>query len=91
MNIRRLLRPEHRATVRPERHVAQAPQAPRLLPTQREASVLALIAQKRWITVRELMNELHVSEATVRRDLDRLARRNLIIRLHGGAQWQEHH
>jgi uncharacterized membrane protein len=61
----------------------------RLLPRQRQEAVLALVARRRWITVRELRSELQVSEATVRRDLDWLARRNLIIRLHGGAQWQE--
>ena len=70
---------------------AQATQVvARLLPRQRQEAVLALVAKKRWITVRELRSELQVSEATVRRDLDWLARRNLIIRLHGGAQWQEH-
>lgn len=72
-----------------EQEACKAPQIPRLLPRQRRDSVLALMAKKRWITVRELKSELHVSEATVRRDLDWLARRNLIIRLHGGAQWQE--
>ena len=65
--------------------VATRPPA-RSLPQQRRESVLALVAQKRWITVRELMSELQVSEATVRRDLDCLARRNLIVRLHGGAE-----
>jgi DeoR/GlpR family transcriptional regulator of sugar metabolism len=55
------------------------------LPEQRQESILALIARRQWITVAELKVELRVSEATVRRDLDRLARRHRIVRVHGGA------
>jgi DeoR/GlpR family transcriptional regulator of sugar metabolism len=46
------------------------------LPEQRQESILALIARRRWITVSELKAELRVSEATVHRDLYRLARRH---------------
>jgi DeoR/GlpR family transcriptional regulator of sugar metabolism len=55
------------------------------LPEQRQESILALIARRRWITVSELKAELRVSEATVRRDLDRLTRSHRIVRVHGGA------
>ena len=61
----------------------------RLLPAQRRESVMALISTRRWITVAELRHELRVSETTVRRDLDRLARHHLILRVHGGAGCQE--
>lgn len=91
MNIPRGLKPRRRAAVQHVTPEVQAlPHTSRLLPQQRQDSVLALVAQKRWVTVRELMSELHVSEATVRRDLDRLAGRNLIVRIHGGAQWREY-
>lgn len=57
----------------------------RLLPAQRREHALALITERRWITIAELSRELRVSVATVRRDLDLLARRSLIVRVHGGA------
>jgi DeoR family transcriptional regulator, fructose operon transcriptional repressor len=56
-----------------------------LLPAQRQAYVLALLTHRRWITVAELKSELRVSMATVRRDLDQLARDHRIVRVHGGA------
>jgi DeoR/GlpR family transcriptional regulator of sugar metabolism len=56
-----------------------------LLPAQRQAYALALVTKQRWITVTELKAALRVSLATVRRDLDRLARDDLILRVHGGA------
>jgi len=54
------------------------------LPAQRREYALALIVQRRWITISELSNELQVSAATVRRDLALLARQRLIMRVHGG-------
>jgi DeoR/GlpR family transcriptional regulator of sugar metabolism len=56
-----------------------------LLPAQRQEYMLALVTTRRWITVAELKAELRVSLATVRRDLDQLARDHRILRVHGGA------
>ena len=47
--------------------------------------MLELVTHRRWITVAELKDELCVSPATVRRDLDQLARDHRIVRVHGGA------
>jgi DeoR/GlpR family transcriptional regulator of sugar metabolism len=63
---------------------AKSPTLP-LLPAQRQAYVLALVTSRRWVTVAELKTELCVSLATVRRDLDQLARDHHIVRVHGGA------
>lgn len=38
------------------------------------------------VTVNEIMEELDVSDMTVRRDLDELDKAGLLIRIHGGAQ-----
>jgi DeoR family transcriptional regulator, fructose operon transcriptional repressor len=71
------------------KHNEKAPEAKEatlpLLPAQRQAYVLALLTDQRWITVAELKSELRVSLATVRRDLDQLARDHRIVRVHGGA------
>lgn len=56
-----------------------------LLPSQRQAYVLAVLTHQRWITVAELKSDLRVSVATVRRDLDHLARDHRIVRVRGGA------
>jgi DeoR family transcriptional regulator, fructose operon transcriptional repressor len=62
-----------------------------LLPAQRQAYVLALVTNRRWVTVAELKSELQVSLATVRRDLDQLARDHRILRVHGGAGSRQGH
>ena len=64
---------------------AAKPSTPPLLPAQRQAYMLALVTNRRWMTVAELKAELCVSLATVRRDLDQLARDHRIVRVHGGA------
>ncbi|MEC4601323.1 DeoR family transcriptional regulator, partial [Burkholderia vietnamiensis] len=38
------------------------------------------------VTVNEIMEELDVSDMTVRRELDELDKAGLLIRIHGGAQ-----
>lgn len=38
------------------------------------------------VTVNEIMQELSISDMTVRRDLSEMAKRGLLIRTHGGAQ-----
>lgn len=59
--------------------------ADQMLPQEREEEILALLADQGKITVSELSTNLKVSEATIRRDLRRLATRHSIQRVHGGA------
>ena len=56
-----------------------------LLSSERRRRILALIAEKRSVTVVELAALFPVSAITLRRDLDRLAAENLVERVHGGA------
>jgi DeoR family transcriptional regulator of aga operon len=48
-------------------------------------AILELLSQRGKLDVEELVQELGVSAATVRRDLDRLADQQLLTRTHGGA------
>ena len=58
--------------------------AERMLPQEREETILDLLADRRKISVAELTRDLKVSEATIRRDLRRLAARHSIQRVRGG-------
>ncbi|WP_392508588.1 substrate-binding domain-containing protein [Naumannella halotolerans] len=52
---------------------------------QRQDQVLHLIRARGSIVVSEVAPELGVSELTIRRDVNQLARRGLVKRVHGGA------
>lgn len=52
---------------------------------ERQKQLMAYLAEKPDITVRELAGRLHVSEPTVRRDLTELDARGLVQKVHGGA------
>ena len=54
--------------------------------TDRLSVILELLNERSSVTVEELVDELKVSAATARRDLDSLAEQRLIKRTHGGAQ-----
>lgn len=56
-----------------------------MLAAERHSQILSLLRQRRSIRVGELAQELGVSEVTIRRDLDALAKENLISKVHGGA------
>src|SRR5690242_10761168 len=58
---------------------------PRDLAPQRLDRLLGIVLQKRVVRVDELCDELDVSPATVRRDLDELEKQGEIRRVHGGA------
>jgi DeoR family ulaG and ulaABCDEF operon transcriptional repressor len=54
--------------------------------SERESAILDLIGKRGFITFRELEREFSASPATLRRDLERLARDGHIKRVHGGAR-----
>lgn len=56
-----------------------------MLNIQRYNTILELIKNKKNIKLNELIEELKVSEATVRRDLNFLEEKGKIKRVHGGA------
>jgi len=55
------------------------------LPAQRQERILAEVARNGGARVSDLTELLGVSDMTVRRDLDTLARRGLVRKVHGGA------
>jgi DeoR/GlpR family transcriptional regulator of sugar metabolism len=56
-----------------------------MVPEERERKILDLLEDQGKIAVPLLVARLNVSEATIRRDLGRLAARHAIQRVHGGA------
>ncbi|NGN65896.1 DeoR/GlpR transcriptional regulator [Streptomyces sp. A7024] len=56
-----------------------------LLAEQRRALILDEVRRRGGVRVNELTRKLHVSDMTVRRDLDALARQGVIEKVHGGA------
>lgn len=57
-----------------------------MLETQRHSLILDLLDEKQVVTVRELTEELNSSEATIRRDLNKLSDQGLLVKVHGGAE-----
>jgi len=55
------------------------------LPAQRQERILGEVTRTGGVRVSELTELLGVSDMTVRRDLDTLARRGLVKKVHGGA------
>lgn len=56
-----------------------------MLTEQRYQKIINLVNQQKTVTVLELVNQLGISESTVRRDLVALDRLGKLIRVHGGA------
>ncbi|MGK5730022.1 DeoR/GlpR family DNA-binding transcription regulator [Streptomyces sp. URMC 124] len=56
-----------------------------LLAEQRRALILDEVRRRGGVRVNELTRRLHVSDMTVRRDLDALARLGVVEKVHGGA------
>lgn len=56
-----------------------------MLPRQRQAYILERIRETGGVRVADLVEELDVSDMTVRRDLDTLAASGVIDKVHGGA------
>ncbi len=57
----------------------------RLLTPEREQRILELLRQTTVVTVPQIVRELSVSGATIRRDLQAMHERKLLQRVHGGA------
>jgi DeoR/GlpR family transcriptional regulator of sugar metabolism len=55
------------------------------LPAERRRRILEILRERGAVRAADLVPELGVSEVTVRRDLEALARRGLLDRSHGGA------
>ena len=55
------------------------------LPAARQNRLLELVQRDGQVTVTDLVSLLDVSRDTIRRDLDALERRDLLVRTHGGA------
>ena len=56
-----------------------------MLNIERENSILELLKQKEVVKIQEIVDILNVSEATARRDLAALEKKELVKRVHGGA------
>ncbi|MGO2891557.1 MAG: DeoR/GlpR family DNA-binding transcription regulator [Enterococcus devriesei] len=57
-----------------------------MLKTERQQSILAMCDRYGTITVKFIQETLAVSDMTIRRDLEELARKKKLLRVHGGAQ-----
>ena len=60
-----------------------------LIPVERRRRILEILRQKKAVSVTALARELYINEATVRRDLNALARTGALSRTHGGAVLRE--
>lgn len=57
-----------------------------MLKSERHDAITQLVNKQGAVTVREASQTLHVSEMTLRRDLDELAELGKVVRVHGGAK-----
>ena len=56
-----------------------------LIPAQRRARIREYLEDRKFVRIADLSTMLNVSEATIRRDLERLEKRGDLERTHGGA------
>ncbi|MCK1991059.1 DeoR/GlpR transcriptional regulator [Peribacillus muralis] len=61
-----------------------------MLKKERLLKIIDIVNSKGIITVNDIMDELDVSDMTVRRDLEELDKAGKIVRIHGGAQSISH-
>ncbi len=57
-----------------------------MLTPERQQYIIEKINQNGFIKIQELVNELHTSESTIRRDLSQLEDMSILKRVHGGAE-----
>ena len=60
-----------------------------MLTEERFKLILDILKEKKSITVSELVEELKISESTVRRDLTSLSKMGKLNKVHGGATFLE--
>jgi len=56
-----------------------------MLATERQQGIVELVRQHGSVRVAELVERFGVSDMTIRRDLEALADRKLLVKVHGGA------
>ena len=56
-----------------------------MLAQQRQQAILEVVQQRGGVRVADLVREFGVSDMTIRRDLEVLAERGLVTKVHGGA------
>ena len=56
-----------------------------MFPIERQQAIIQFLKEKKSATVTDLSRSLFIGEATIRRDLEKLAKSNLVRRTHGGA------
>ena len=56
-----------------------------MLASQRRATIVSLVEESGALRVSDLVEQLGVSDLTIRRDIEQLAREGLVVRVHGGA------
>lgn len=57
-----------------------------MLETQRHHLLLELLDEQRFASIQDLSKQLNASEATIRRDVTKLAKDKLLLKIRGGAQ-----
>lgn len=60
-----------------------------MIPAQRQEKVLEFLKENGAASISALSSLLGVSEATIRRDLEELSKRSLVVRTHGGATYKD--
>lgn len=60
-----------------------------MIRAERLDQILGIVSRKGTVAIQELVDTLGASSATVRRDLEELQARNLVLRTHGGASLPE--
>ena len=63
----------------------------KMLTEERFKLILDILKEKKSVTVNELVEELHISESTVRRDLTSLDKMGKLNKVHGGATLKENY
>ena len=56
---------------------------------ERKQEIMNVLAERRDMSLRELGNTLHYSQATLRRDVSALAAEGLLYRTHGKIHWND--
>ncbi|MDO2410445.1 DeoR family transcriptional regulator [Enterococcus faecium] len=57
-----------------------------MIKEERQKYLMDLLSQYKFLKVRDIVNELKITDMTVRRDFQELEDKGLIIRVHGGAR-----